>query len=48
MNHDHCYDYAVDVHDCRFGVPEEYVDWYSWSCNKTSSTSVLGEPSCPG
>jgi len=38
MNHDHCYDAAIAAGRC-YDVPEEYVDWYSWLCEK-------GEPIC--
>lgn len=41
MNHDHCYDDAVNRKFC-YDTPEEYVDEYTWSCAKN------GTPICEG
>jgi hypothetical protein len=45
MRHDKCYDYAVDNKIC-VDVPFEYMDDYTWSCNKTGS--IRPEPVCEG
>ncbi|CAD6192268.1 unnamed protein product [Caenorhabditis auriculariae] len=43
MHHDKCYDAAVDKRIC-YDVEIEYVDDYSWLCQRNSTTST--EPIC--
>ncbi|KAI6175614.1 Phospholipase A2 [Aphelenchoides bicaudatus] len=43
MRHDKCYDYAVDNGIC-VDVPFEYVEDYTWSCNRTGPGRP--EPKC--
>lgn len=45
MQHDKCYDYAVDNKIC-VDVPFEYVEDYTWTCNRTGS--IRPEPICEG
>lgn len=45
MNHDHCYDYAVDNKIC-VDVPFEYVEDYTWTCKREGSPRP--EPICEG